>query len=42
MREALEFGRIKPDQIAAIGITNQRETQLWFGKKKQATLSIML
>ncbi|KXO24392.1 glycerol kinase GlpK [Francisella tularensis] len=33
MREALEFGRVKPDQIAAIGITNQRETVVVWDKE---------
>lgn len=33
MREVLESGRIKPDQIAAIGITNQRETVVVWDKE---------
>ena len=32
-REALEFGRVKPEQIAAIGITNQRETVVVWDKE---------
>ena len=33
MREVLESGRVKPEQIAAIGITNQRETVVVWDKE---------
>ncbi|MES3037551.1 MAG: glycerol kinase GlpK [Bdellovibrionota bacterium] len=35
LKEAIEKARIKPDQIAAIGITNQRETVVMWDRKTQ-------